>query len=150
MHMNDTVRNEEELYRSVRGEIEYDEYSVNDAGKYIVQPAAFRDRHKRPSVDRAELRNFDPSLSKLSDTDGIVSLVTGEIRFLPKVDIELADHTIDVIYTPISENPAHSEISMTPTYRISNNREKKAFKSLQKALARLANLKGWTLKPNTD
>lgn len=46
MYINDTLRNEEELYRSVRGEIEYDEYSINDTGEYIIQPAAFRDRHK--------------------------------------------------------------------------------------------------------
>ena len=150
MYINDTLRNEEELYRSVRGEIEYDEYSVNDTGEYIIQPAAFRDRHKQPSLDRAELRNFNPFLSKLSDTDGIVSLVTGEVRGLPNEDIELVDHTIDVIYMPTMENPAHSQIIMSPTSNISKTREKKGFKSLQKALARLANLRGWTLKPNKN
>lgn len=86
----------------------------------------------------------------MSDTDGIVSLVVGEVRGLPNEDIELADHTIDVIYMPTMENPAHSQIIMIPTCSISKTREKKAFKSLQKALARLANLKGWTLKPNTN
>lgn len=150
MYINDILRDEEKLYRSVRGEIEYDEYSVNDAGEYIIQPAAFRDRNKQPSVDRAELRNFNPSLSKLGDTDGIVSLITGEVRRLPQNDIELTDHTIDVIYMPTMENPAHSQIIMTPNSSISKTRERKAFKSLQKALARLANLKGWTLKPNTS
>ena len=150
MYINDTLRNEEELYRSVRGELEYDEYSVNDTGEYIIQPAAFRDRYKQPSLDRAELRNFNPLLSKMSDTDGIVSLVVGEVRGLPNEDIELVDHTIDVIYMPTMENPAHSQIIMTPTSSISKTREKKAFKSLQKALARLANLRGWTLKPNKN
>ena len=150
MENDNFVRDKEELYRSVRGEMKYDEYSINDAGEYIVQPAAFRDRHRQPSVDRAELKGFDPSLSKLSDTDGIVSLITGKVRGLPKEDIELADHTIDVIYMPTIENPAHSQIITTPKYSISKTREKKAFKSLQKALARLANLKGWTLKPNTQ
>ena len=150
MNNNNFVRDEEKLYRSVRGEIEYDEYSINDAGEYIVQPAAFRDRHRRPSVDRAELRGFDPSLSKLSNTDGIVSLITGEVRRLPKEDIQLADHTIDIIYMPTMENFAHSQIMMAPTCSISKTREKKAFKSLQKALARLVNQQGWTLKPVTN
>lgn len=150
MENNDFVRDGEELYRSVRGEIKYDEYSINDAGEYIVQPAAFRDRHREPSVDRAEIRGFDPSLSKLGDTDGIVSLIAGEVRCLPKNDIELTDHTIDVIYMPTMENPAHSQIMIKPKSSISKTRAKKVFKSLQKALARLANLKGWTLKPNTS
>ena len=150
MYINDIVRNEEKLYRSFRGEIEYDEYSINDTGEYIIQPAAFRDRNKQPSVDRAKLRDFNPSLSKLSDTDGIVSLITGEVRCLPKNDIELADHTIDVVYMPTMENPAHSQTMITPKCIISKTRAKKAFKSLQKALARLANLKGWELKPNTS
>ena len=147
MDNNNFIRDEEELYRSVRGELEYDEYSVNDAGKFIIQPAAFRDRHKQPSVDRAALRNYNPSLSKLSDTDGIVSLMTGEVRALSQ---ELADHTIDVIYNPTSKNPAHSKITMTPKCHISKSREKKAFKSLQKALARLATKRGWTLEPNVQ
>lgn len=150
MDNNNFVRDEEELYRSVRGKIKYDEYSINDAGEYIVQPAVFRDRHRQPSVDRAELRGFDPLLSKLGTTDGIVSLITGEVRCLPKEDIELTDHTIDVIYMPTTENIAHSQIMMNPTGSISKTRKKKAFKSLQKVLARLANLKGWTLKPITN
>ncbi|MYF98582.1 hypothetical protein F4212_05520 [Candidatus Poribacteria bacterium] len=144
MDNNNFVRDKEELYRSVRGEIKYDEYSINDA------PAVFRDRQRQPSVDRAELRGFDPLLSKLGTTDGIVSLITGEVRCLPKEDIELTDHTIDVIYMPTTENIAHSQIMMNPTGSISKTRKKKAFKSLQKVLARLANLKGWTLKPITN
>lgn len=150
MYINDIVRDEEKLYRSVRGEKEYDEYSVNNAGEYIIQPAAFRDRDKQPSVDRAKLRDFNPSLSKLGDTDGIVSLMTGEVRCLPQNDIELTDYTIDVIYMPTMENPAHSQIIMMTNSSISKTRERKAFKSLQKALARLANLNGWALKPITS
>ena len=150
MENNNLVQDDEELYRSVRGETKYDEYSINDAGEYIIQPAAFRDRHREPSVDRAELRGFDPSLSKLSDTDGIVSLIAGEVRCLPKNDIKLTAHTIDVIFMPTRDNPAHSQIMITPKSSISKTRTKKVFKSLQKALARLANLKGWTLKPNTS
>ncbi len=123
---------------SVRGETKYDEYSINDAGEYIIQPAAFRDRDRQPSVDRAELRGFEPSLSELSDPDGIVSLITGEVRCLPKSDIELTDHTIDAIYMPTMQNFAHSQIIRTPTCSISktkgrkhSNRYKKHLQDLQ-------------------
>ena len=148
MNRNDSVQDDEELYRSVRGKLEYDEYSYNDAGELTIQPAAFRDRNREPSVDRAKLREFDPSLSKLSDTDGIVSLITSDVRAIP-----IEDRTIDVIYNPISENPAHSQITMTPKKfisNISNSRQSKAFKSLQKALALLATENGWTLEPKAN
>lgn len=153
MNRNDSVQDDEELYQSVRGKLEYDEYSYNDARELTIQPAAFRDRNREPSVDRAKLREFDPSLSKLSDTDGIVSLMTSDVRAIPVEDRTIEDHTIDVIYNPISENPAHSQITMTPKKfisNISNSRQSKAFKSLQKALALLATENGWTLEPKAN
>lgn len=97
MDRNDFVRDEEELYRSVRGELNK-EYFYNDAGKLIIQSVAFLDRNRQPSVDRAELREFNPALSKKDETDGIVSLIAGDIRAIP-----IEDHTIDVIYAPFQE-----------------------------------------------
>lgn len=86
-------------------------------------------------MDRAKLRDFTPSLSKLGDTDGIVSLMTGEVRRLPQNDIELTDRTIDAIYMPTMENPTHSQIMMTSNSSITKTREKKTFKSSQKVNA---------------
>jgi hypothetical protein len=59
MGKNDSVRDDELLYRSVRSESEVEEYFF-DRGKLIIRPAAFNDKRKKPSVDRAELREFDP------------------------------------------------------------------------------------------
>ena len=44
-------------------------------------PAAFRDRYKKPSVDRAKLKGFDPYLSRLDKTDGVVSLIVSGCPF---------------------------------------------------------------------
>ena len=152
MDKNDSIRDDEELYRSVRSELKYDEYSYDDTGKLIIHRAAFRDRHKKPSVDRAELRGFNPALSRLSETDGIVSLRTAEVRATGEVKTKTEDedvvHAVDVIYAPTPENPAHSQITVNPEFFGSNTKQNKVFKSLQRVLARLATENGWTLKPN--
>ncbi len=54
---NDFVRDDEELYRRVRSESKFEEYFF-DRGKLIINPAAFNDPYKKPSVDRAELKNL--------------------------------------------------------------------------------------------
>ena len=59
MDKNDSVRDDELLYRSVRSESEVEEYFF-DRGKLIIRPAAFNDKNKKPSVDRAELRGIRP------------------------------------------------------------------------------------------
>ena len=51
----DYVRDNEELYRSVRGKLEDKEYILNE-GKLRILPKAFSDRHRTPSVDRAIFR----------------------------------------------------------------------------------------------
>ena len=113
MKKNDFVRNEEELYRSVRGKLE--EYSYGPKGNLQISSEAFRDRDRKPSVDRAELRKFNPALSKLSDTDGVVSLMTADVRAIGIVKTKIQNedavvHAVDVVYDPTPENPAHSQI----------------------------------------
>ena len=148
MSRNNRIRGDEELYRSVREDPKYDEYYYNDAGELVINPAAFKDSHKKPSVDRAELNGCDPSLSKLSCTDGIVSLITSEVRAIPDEDCTIADHIIDVIYAPTMERSAHSEITMTSKHCVTDSRRNKVFKKLRYALAHQATEKGWTLAPN--
>ena len=147
MSKNNPVRNDETLYRSVRIDPKYDEYYYNDAGELVIQPAAFNDKNKKPSVDRAELNGYDPSLSKLSRTDGIVSLITSNVRAIPDEDCTIADHIIDVIYAPTMRKSAHSQITMTPKHPVTNSRRNKVFKKLRYALAHQATEKGWTLAP---
>jgi len=157
MGKNDSVRDDELLYRSVRSESEVEEYFF-DRGKLIIRPAAFNDKRKKPSVDRAELREFDPSLSKLNETDGIVSLIAGDIRSIKEVETKAEDrsvvHAVDVIYDPNPEsdpeNYAHSQIIVAPEFFGTGSKQKSTFKKLRVALATLATENGWTLEPQAD
>ena len=152
MKKNDFVRNEEELYRSVRGKLE-EEYSYGPKGNLQISSEAFRDRDRKPSVDRAELRGYDPTLSKLSDTDGVISLMTADVRAIGIVKTKIQNedavvHAVDVVYAPTSENPAHSLIIVKPEFFGSKNKQRNTFKLLQFALAELAEKNGWTVKPS--
>lgn len=152
MKTNNYVRNEEELYRSVRGKLE-EEYSYGPKGNLQISSEAFRDRDRKPSVDRAELREFNPVLSKLSDTDGVVSLITADIRAIGTVKTKIQNtdttvHAVDVIHDPTPENPAHSKIVVNPEFFGSKSKQRNVFKLLQLALAELAEKNGWTLEPS--
>ncbi len=119
MDRNDFVRDDEVLYRSVRGKYGQ-EYSY-DNGKLAISSEAFRDRKRKPSVDRAELKGCNPSLSKRSDTDGIVSLITADVRSIGTVKTKTQNgdaivQAVDVIYDPTSDNPAHSKIVVSPEF----------------------------------
>ena len=132
-----------------------DEYSYDDTGKLRFSSQAFRDLNKKPSVDRAELKGFNPSLSKLNHTDGIVSLMTRDIRAIGTVKTKIKDadavvHAVDVLYDPTPENPAHSQIIVNPEFFGSKNKQKNAFKLLRRSLAKLATKNGWTLEPQEN
>ena len=152
MDRNDFVRDDEVLYRSVRGK--YGEEYSYDNGKLQISSEAFRDRERKPSVDRSELKEFNPSLSKRNDTDGIVSLITADVRSIGTVKTKTQNgdaivHAVDVIYDPTPENPAHSIIVVSPEFFGSNNKQRNVFKLLQLALAELAEKSGWTVAPST-
>ena len=157
MNKNASVWDDEELYRSVRGAPEAEEY-IFDRGKLRIRSNAFRDTSKKPSVDRAKLKEFNPFCSKLSNTDGIVSLIASDIRAIKEVETKTADrdatHVVDVIYDPNPksnpENYAHSQIIVDPEFFDTDSKKKKTFNKLQKALARLATKRGWTLAPNVN
>ncbi len=84
-------------------------------------------------------------MSQIDETDGIVSLIAGEVRAIP-----IQDHAVDIIHAPTSKNPAHSQITIIPEGDISNTKRNKAFRTLRKALAILATEKGWTLEPSAN
>ena len=151
MDNNDFVRNDEVLYRSVRGKYG-EEYSYDNTGKLKISSEAFRDRERKPSVDRAALKGFNPALSKLSETDGIVSFIAVDVRTIGTVKTKIQNtdtivHAVDVIYDPTPENPAHSKIVVNPEFFGSKNKQRNVFKLLQLALAELAEKNGWTLEP---
>lgn len=152
MNKNDLIQDDEVLYRSVRGKYG-EEYSYDNIGKLKISSEAFRDRERKPSVDRAELKESNPSLSKRNDTDGIISLITADVRAIGTVKTKIQNtdttvHAVDVIYDPIPENPAHSQIVVNPEFFGSKNKQRNVFKLLQLALAELAEKNGWTLEPN--
>ena len=142
------VQGDEILYRSVRGE-EGKEYTTKSNGKPDFNYEAFKATNRKPSVDRAILRDH-PSLSLLSDTDGIVSLIAGQVRGIKSVERPEggeAVYAVDVIYAPTIENHAHAEIIVIPEYFGSRNKRRLAYRLLRIALALLANENGWTLPP---
>lgn len=107
-----------------------------DRGNLRIRPAAFRDRYKKPSVDRAKLKGAAPYLSRLDKTDGVVSLKVSDVRSIREVKTEIKDedvviHTVDVVYDPTPMNPAHSQIVVSPEFFGSKNKQKNVFKLLQ-------------------
>lgn len=130
MNKDDFIEDDEELYRR---------YSYDSETKGKINSKAFFDRDRQPSVDRAKLRDFQPALSKWCDTDGVVSLIAGEVR-----GILIENHTIDVIYAPILEDPknlAHSLITIKPKGNVSKSKQKEAFSTLRRSLVLLSTVK---------
>lgn len=153
---NDVIADEEELYRSVRGQLSAEEYSYDEnSGKLIIRGKAFLDRTKEPSVDRAKLRNFVPSFSQKNPTDAIVTLISKEVRSIGDVKTRKQDgnielHTVNILYDPLYTTPqnlAHSKITADPEFFGAEKKQKDAFKLLRYSLARLATKNGWTVPP---
>lgn len=150
------IDDNEELYRNVRGEEDADEYQIDrNTGRLRFTSQAFLDRKTTPSVDRAKLRNYEPRLSLISDSNGIASLIAEEVRSIGNVKSKddkgkEIHHAVDVLHDPNPpedrENDAHSLIIVDPKF-LSSDKQGKAFKLMRKALAILATKRGWTLDP---
>ena len=154
MHDKERISDDELLYRYVRGDLAKGELYSEERGKLEIRPAAFRDPNQQPSVDRAVLRRFDPSLTKSRPTDGVVTLMTGEVRAIGEVKSENQPddflHAVDVEYDPLPQNSSHSQIIVNPAFFGEKRKQRNAFKLLRVALARLATINGWTLRPGED
>jgi len=151
------VSDEEELYRSVRAPLDFDEYTYTEENELVITPKAFFDRGMEPSVDRAILRGGDPELSKKSVADGVVGLNAGAVRSIIGIQTVTGDkmqtvtkHAVDVKYDPLEENDAHALIIVDPHFYGSEAKKKKTFKQLRVALARLANEGGWLVEPASN
>ena len=129
------VRDDEELYRSVPYDKEY--YKV-EAGGIRISSQAFMDERLEPSVDRATVCGGDPRWSQEDDRDGVLLLVTREVRSISTS----IPYTIDVIPKPLEENEAHATITPTPSYA-----SKSVFRKVREALAFLATNRGWLIVP---
>jgi|SRR6266699_3109387 len=145
------VADEEILYRRVPRVDGL--YLVQADGSIEISSAAFSDRSFRPSVDRAELCHHDPGKTQRESSDGVVSVVTGEVRSIDTVvqnDVKgnlIQTFHVDVEHVPILkhptllDNPAHAEIYLIP---ISSN--KAVFRRLCERLAQLANDRHWEIE----
>lgn len=145
------VADEEVLYRRVP-RVE-GLYAVQADGTLKVSSAAFSDRSFRPSVNRAELSHNDPEKTQRDPSDGVVSVITHDVRFINSVVQNDAKGNliqifrVDVEHVPIlnhaelPDNPAHAEIFLIPT---SSN--KTTFRKLCERLAQLASERPWEIE----
>lgn len=157
MAENDHVEDDEELYRNVRYNWNPPHYSCKN-GNLTIEPHAFWDECKKPSVDRAKLLNCDPRRALIEQKpprkrNSIVSIRAGAVRTITdvvtKTDDRTTKHDIDVVPSSTDDRPAHAEITVDPEFLGSRTRQEKTFKDLQKSLARRANdfiaEHGWAL-----
>jgi hypothetical protein len=145
------VADEEILYRRVP-RVE-GLYVIQAGGTVKVSSAAFSDRSFRPSVDRAELCHFDPRKTQHELSDGVVSVVTRDVRSIDTVVQNDTDgkpiqtFRVDVEHVPILNNPtlpdnvAHAEIYTNPACP-----NKSVFRKLSERLAQLANGRPWEIE----
>lgn len=145
------VADEEILYRRVP-RIE-GLYLVQADGSIEVSSAAFSDRSFRPSVNRAELCHHDPNKTQRESSDGVVSLVTGDVRSIDTVVQNdgkgnlIQTFRVDVEHVPILNHPtlpdnsAHAEIYTNPACP-----NKSIFRKLSERLAQLANGRPWEIE----
>ena len=145
------VGDEEILYRRVP----YIEglYVVQADGAVKVSSQAFSDRSFRPSVDRAELCHNDPRKTQREPSDGVVSVVTRDVRSIDtvmqndKAGKIIQTFDVDVEHVPILNHPtlpdnaAHAEIYTNPACP-----NKSIFRKLSERLAQLANGRPWEIE----
>ena len=139
------VENEEVLYRRLA--MNWGLYRLAAAGTVQISSQAFADRNQRPSVDRAWLRSFDPSFTRLDPTDGVISLQAGDVRAIDTLQQSdeqgnVIQVRVDVEHVPIPGNYAHAEVYTAPPCT------KSAFRRLRERLAQLANQRPWEIKPS--
>jgi hypothetical protein len=142
---------DELLHRSIRP----DEVVVDSSGWRLLS-TAFNAPDKKPSVDRARIRQ-DPKESLLAANNGIVQLVTEEVRTGENIYLnpaakppdEKKAYKVDVFARPIPEgnvddvpaNAAHAQIESTPELTGTH------FKKLKDKLCRLAQARPFVIRP---
>jgi hypothetical protein len=138
------IADDELLYRRVRRE----DYRWQPDGTPLALSVAFADRRYRPSVNRAALCNYDPSVLVAAPTDGVVGIHAAEVRATDEIvqndahGRPLRAYLADVEPVPLPDNLAHAEIVLHPDCDTVS-----VFRKLCTRLARLANARPWELYP---
>ncbi len=141
------ITDDEVLYRRVPSNMKGLLKTLPD-GTLKVSSQAFLDRNYRPSVDRAKLRNFNPSQTLGPFLGGVVSVITGDVRSIvdlvqPPLSMKVDVEPKPIIDDPIEpDNPAHAEIYTNPIC------SRSAFQRLCERLALLANSRPWEIEPS--
>lgn len=132
-------------------------YVVQSDGTVKFSSQAFADRSFRPSVDRAELRHYDPHLTQKDPSDGVASVITKDVRSIDTVvqndekGNPIRIFCADVEHVPIMNHPdlpdnlAHAEIYLIP--ECSN---KTVFRKFCERLALLAGERPWEIEPQSQ
>ena len=147
------INDDELLYRSIRADPIFDEYTYDDEKNLVILPNAFKDGRTRPSVSRAGMDGVDPCIFpyRLSQTDGIVGLIAGEIRAINDVTSQLENETfvyeVDIEHKPNEINEAHAQIFAIPKFQGKPKEKEDAFDRLKISLANLASKGGWIVEP---
>lgn len=145
-----SIDDAEQLYRSVQNEPEIYFPVVNGVRKFSSQ--VFNDRSQKISVDLASLRE-SPADTKWNPTDGVVYLVTQEVRGITNICVQGENgpcYAFDVFHRPVlpgngeglPENQAHAQIEASPHF-VSSSR----FKKLKEALALIVSQRPWLVEP---
>ena len=144
------VEDDEVLYRRVA--CKEGLYVVTPDRRIRVSSAAFSDPHYRPSVDRAKMCENDPGQTQKVATDGVVSVITRDVRGIDTVvqndsnGEPIRKFCVDVEHVPVLDHPglpdnlAHAEIYLIP--QVSN---KTVFRRLCERLSQLANERPWEI-----
>ena len=139
----DRVADDETLYRAVAGV----HYAIED-GVIRVSSQAFGDRERRPSVDRAHLRDNNPEKTRFDNSYGVVSLIASSVREIEEPINDKNGNFVEMCYADVEpapeiDNPAHAQIHGRP-------RGFEVSKSLyQRMLARLCRISSRLLDPNS-
>lgn len=147
----DVVDNAEVLFRRIRFE-----WIVHGQGTWRLSSQAFTDKWCKPSVNRASIAP-DPTATKHDQSDGVLQLVTEEVRRIdsvirnPVAPVHAqVPYRLDVIACPIlagnpedePENLAHAQIESDPVLE-----NKSRFDKVKDALARLAQSRPLVIAP---
>ncbi len=138
----DRVKDHERLFRSVKLKPEF----IGQDGRAKI--SAFNDRNKRPSVDRAQLIDDEPTKTNLFlPGDYVLQLVASEIRAIPAIEekndkgrnvLDSGVHKVDVEPVTEGHHAAHAEIFLTRLPNDGNSTNSGAFQKLKVRLAEIA------------
>jgi hypothetical protein len=135
-HVDDT----ELLYHAVR-RAHFTRHSETDV---TVSANAYSDPETKPSVDRAHMRDFEPQRTRFNESDGIVSLITKNVRDINDVFQYTASgqptgdpYVYDVIWRPVKDDPSPNVRDNLAHAQIEADRAMNdgTFKRLRRALA---------------